>query len=130
LPPEERAHFDAAVAAYRAGEAWADFTNARLNGPDNPLLHATGGRITRSVWEHSLYRALYDLGDRLGIAQGCIAPDSGSDLAKDPLDDAWLPTGEAARRKGVTVMGLHKAIRRGQVLARPAKPRGRRLVVS
>jgi hypothetical protein len=130
LSPEERAHFAATATAYRAGETWAAFTNARVNGLENPLIRATGGRVTRAVWEHPLYRALYDLGDRLGIAQGYVAPDPDSDMSTDPFDDSWLSTGEAARRKGVTVMGLHKAIRRGQVLARPAKAHGTRLLVS
>ena len=130
LSTDERSYFDAAVAGYRSCEPWAIFTNTRLNGAQNPLIRAAGGWVTRAVWEHPLYRALYDLGDRLGIAQGWIAPDPDTDLSHDPLEDVWLSTGEAARRKGVTVMGLHKAIHRGQVLARPARPQGTRLVVS
>jgi hypothetical protein len=97
---------------------------------DNPLLRATGGRVTDAVWHHPLYRAMRDLGDRLGIQQGTIAAEPGDDVSQDPFADDWLLVSAAAKRKGVTVQGIHEAIRRGDVVARPAKPRSRWLVVS
>ena len=128
LTAEERLHFDRAYAAYAAAMPVADFNRGFVFGQESPLLRATGGWVTRAVWDHPLFQAVYDLGDRLGIRQGELAPEG--DLERDPLDDYWLPAPDAARRKGVTLPGLHAAIRRGAVLARPATAGGARLVVS
>lgn len=129
LSDEERTFYEGRVTAYRAGERWAEFARA-VEGTANPLIRATGGRITRAVLDHPLYRATRDLEDRLGIQQGKVGPSPGDDPASDPFQDEWIPVHEAATRKGVTVPGLHGAIRRGQVTARPAKPGGSRLLVS
>ena len=77
-----------------------------------------------------MFQAVRDLEDRLGIQQGEVGPEEGDDISKDPLQDEWVPTPEAAKRKGVTLPGLHKAINRGDVIARPATEGGRRLVIS
>lgn len=119
LTDEERSFFDRCVAAYRQGVAWEDFANL-VGGAENPLLRSTGGRVTRAVWEHPLYQALRDLEERLGIQQGKLEPEGVDEqaAASDPLEDEWLPAPDAAAVKGVTLPGLHKAIRRGDVLAR------------
>jgi len=68
-----------AWSAYRRGIRWRTFMNRYVAGPANPLLAATGGKITRAVFEDEAFRVVYDLGDRLGVAQGVVgeAPDGG-----------------------------------------------------
>ena len=126
---EERGYFDRCIMAYRAGMAWEDFTML-AGGLANPLIRATDGLITRAIYDTPLYQAVRDLEDRLGIQQECLASDPTDDVVSDPLDDEWLSVAESASAKGVTVPGLHKAIRRGSVIARPAGGNGTRLVVS
>jgi hypothetical protein len=129
LTDRESDYLEYCLAAYRSGVRWDHFSHL-VTGRENPLLAATDGRITESVWNHPLFQAVRDLEDRLGIAQGEIAPDPNDDMENGPLDDQWVPAPEAAELKGVTLMGLHGAIRRGQLIAKPANPGGRRLVVS
>ena len=128
LTEEQQEYLDQVIAAYRRDMPYVAFT-ALTSGPANPLIREAG-RITQAVLAHSLYRAVYDLENRLGIRQGEIAASPDDDLERDPLADEWVPAVEAQRRKGVALSGLHQAIRRGQVIARAAKPGGKRLVVS
>jgi hypothetical protein len=129
LDDEERAFLAGCVAAYRAGMSWEGFTYL-AEGNVNPLVRAADGKITRAVYHHPVYQAARDMEDRLGIAQGYVGTDPDSDADRDPFGDEWLPAAAAATRAGVTLTGLHKAIGRGEVVARPAKPGGTRLVVS
>jgi hypothetical protein len=106
----------------------------RLRGDLQRRLIAEFGGYTRQSgvigeWRHE-GRVLHDLEDRLGIQQGRFLPRKEDRPDRDPFDDKWLPVAEAARRKGVTAPGLHGAIRRGDVIAAPAKQGGSRLVVS
>ncbi|SRR5579885_244702 len=130
LTTEEQAYFDRCISAYRAGLDFTEFFNRLLHGPENPLMRATGGVVTRTVWAHPLFQAVHDLADRLGILQDRVGAEPGDDPSRDPLTDEWVPTVEAARRKGVAFSGLHQAIQRGEVIAQPAKPNGKRLLVS
>ena len=130
LSDQERAYLDRCRSAFSAGIDWIGFNNLLVMGKDHPLLRETGGWVTRSIWRHPLQQALQDLSDRLGIAQGCVGAEPGDHLDRDPFADDWISTTEAARRKGVTLPGLHKAIERGDVIARPVKPDGSRLLVS
>jgi hypothetical protein len=75
LSDEERGFLNRCAAAYRAGLDSVQFNNTLLNGPENPLLRSADGWVTRPIWEHPLYRAVHDLGDRLGIQQGRLAPE-------------------------------------------------------
>lgn len=129
LSEVERAYFARCLTAYRAGVPWAELCRL-IETPENPLLVATDGWITRAVWDHPLFRAVRDLSDRLGLQQGKIGPEPGDDPRRDPLADEWIPAAEAARRKGVTLPGLHKAIKRGRVLATLAPVGGVRWFVS
>jgi hypothetical protein len=129
LSEPERAYFDHCYTAYHAGMRWDEFVPL-AGGAANPLVRATGGRITEAVWTHPLYRAVRDLEARLGVRQGEIAPSPGDDVERDPIEDEWLSVAEAAARKGVTVQGLHEAIKRGAVLATAARPGTTRRVVS
>lgn len=129
LTPDERAYLERAVAAYRGGMGWEAFRHLSLG--ENPVIAGLGGGwITRAVHAHPLYRALRDMEDRIAVREGEIAPAPGDAPDRDPFADAWVSVQEAAARKGVTVQGVHKAIERGAVLARPAKPGGSWLVVS
>jgi hypothetical protein len=130
LAPAEWSYFDECVAAYRAGMDFAEFSNHLLNGEGSPLIRATGGWVTRTVWAHPLFQAVSDLADRLGIAQGQLGTESGIDPATDPLVDEWVPAVEAARRKGVALSGLHQAVQRGDLIAHLVRDGGKRLVVS
>ena len=129
LTESEKGYLEYCLAAYREGTSWNDFSNV-VTGPGNLLLTSTGGRITQSVWSHPLFQTLRDLEDRLGIQQGEITPDPEDNLDSDPFTDHWIMAQEAANKKGVTLMGLHGAIRRGELIARPIKPGGKRLMVS
>ncbi|MBI3971162.1 MAG: hypothetical protein HY332_07710 [Chloroflexi bacterium] len=129
LSDEERTFFGRCYLAYRNGTPWESFVKLS-RGPQNPVIQAAGGRITQAVWEHPLFQALHDLEDRLGIQQGELAADPGDDLARDPVADTWIPAVEAARAKGVTLPGLHGAIKRGVVVAKPAESGRPRLLVS
>lgn len=128
LSDEERAFFDRCLADYQAGVTWERLAHL-VEGPDNPLVRVAG-RVTQAVWDHPLYQAVRDLEDRAGIRDGYLTPGSDDDPTLDPLEDEWIPAMKAAASKGVTLPGLHKAIDRGDVIARPAKPGGARLMVS
>jgi hypothetical protein len=96
LTEEERAYLARCYAAYRAGMAWEQFGYLAV-GPEHPLLRETGGVVTPGVWAHPLYQAVRDLEDRLGIQQGELDPDPGSDVAREPLNgddssDGVVPT--------------------------------------
>jgi hypothetical protein len=130
LTPEERAYFEQCVEAFRAGMKFDEFFNWLLNGDGSPLIRATGGWVTQAVWAHPLFQAVHDLADRLGILQDHVGAEPGDDPLRDPLADEWVPTVEAARRKGVALSGLHQAVHRGDVIAHPAREGGRRLLVS
>jgi hypothetical protein len=96
LNAEERAAFASAWAAYGEEAEFTAFNNTFVTGPANPLLRDTGGWVTEAVWHHPLYRALSDLGARLGIAQGRLAPEG--DWRSDPLAGGRPPVSEAMRR--------------------------------
>jgi hypothetical protein len=115
LPQDERAFFERCYGAYRAREDWEAFT--RIARTENPVIRAAGGRITQAVWDHPLFQAVHDLEDRLGIEQGEFLPSPGDDLASDPLVDRWVPAPAAAAQKGVSLPGLHGAIKRGRLIA-------------
>lgn len=83
LSDDERAYFDRSYAAYQAGTDAGTFNNTYVAGPQNPLLRETDGWITPAVWDHPLYQAVHDLGARLGIAQGQLAPEGQPE--RDPL---------------------------------------------
>lgn len=125
MTEEERAYFEECWRAFLAGEESVEFENTRVFSARNPLLREAGGMITRSSFENPLLWALRDLGNRLGVAQGRFKPHRDSHPEVHPLDDeGWLTVPDAARRKGVTVQGLHNAIKRGDVIAHPAKEGG------
>ncbi len=121
LSDEELAYLHECLEAVLANEDFVKFSNERVNSAQNPLLRATKGWVTKQAVESPLYWALRDLEDRLGIQQGRFLPADGNHPDRQLFDDEWLPVTEAARRKGVTVPGLHGAIRRGDVIAAPAK---------
>lgn len=130
LSEEQRAFLERCLAAWRENMSYDSFV-ALIWGAENPVVRDLGGgRVNRVVWEHPLFQAVRDLEDRLGIRQGRVGAESDDDSERDPLVDEWLPVREAARRKGVAVTGLHKAIGRGDIIAHPAKPDGSWLVVS
>ena len=128
LKEGERAFFERVLALYRADAPYDTVFNL-VSGEENPILEP-GRRITAAVHAHPLWKAVHDLENRLGIKQGEIGAEPGDDPDRDPVADEWLSTTEAAAAKGVTVVGLHKAIARGDVVAAPAKPGGVRRVVS
>jgi hypothetical protein len=131
LSEEERAYFEDCWSAYLAGEESVTFHNERTDSTRNPVLRVTDGWITKENWRHPLLLALGDLGNRLGIQQGRFKRRENDFADVHPLDgDEWLTVPEAARRKGVTVQGLHNAIKRGDVIAHPAKEGGSWLRVS
>jgi hypothetical protein len=124
LTDEERAYFDRAYAAYRDGTTWVAFSHM-VEGDQNPLLRPTGGRITPAVWDHPLFQAVRDLEDRVGVRYGGLLAEPGDDIERDPVADEWIPATQAAAMKGVTVPGLHHAIRKGTLIAhcdRPGRP--------
>jgi len=129
LSDEEQAYFERCYAAYREGAGWVALSRL-VDGPANPLLGSTNGRITAAVWEHPLFQAARDLESRAGIADGSLERSPEHDPSHEPLDDAWLRLPAAAREKGVSPTGLHHAIERGEVLARPARRGGSWLLVS
>ena len=132
LSQEEYAFFERCYGIYRSGQTAQDFTalSNLVAGWENPLVRAAHGRITRAVWEQPLFQAVRDLEDRVGVRTGELESAPGDLTNRDPLEDRWVPSVEAAALKRVTLKGLHKAIARGDVLARPARPGGRRLLIS
>lgn len=116
-------------AALEGGMDWTAFSRL-VDGDANPLLGPTGGVITRAVYAHPLFRAVRDMEDRLGVAQGKLRATPETDYASDPFADEWISTSEAVARKGVSLVGLHKAIARGSVIAHPAREGGKWLRVS
>src|SRR5919202_6556977 len=90
----ERVFFRRCYATYLANMPWSEFTNLAERS-ENPVIAATGGWITPAVHEHPLYKAVRDLEDRLGIKQGKLAPDPGTDVTQEPLAEEALTTGKA-----------------------------------
>jgi len=130
LTEVERQHLERCIEAYRRDMNWLEFMRL-VDTPENPLVRTVGkGWVTRDVAAHPMYQAIHDLADRLAIRQGYMAPSEGDDVDSDPFADEWISTAEAAKRKGVSVVALHKAIQRGDVIARPATPGGGRVEVS
>lgn len=80
----ERSFLRRCYAAYLQGTDSAAFNNTFLAAPANPLLRADGSIVTRDAWTHLLYVIPHDLGDRLGIKQGSLAPEG--DVDHDPFD--------------------------------------------
>lgn len=131
LTDEERAHLDRCAGGLAAGLRWADFGNRLVFGRENPLIRDGNGLVTRAAFRHPLFRAIRDMGDRLGIAQNEIGQAPGDEEAQsDPFADGWMTTTEAARRKGVALNSLQAAIDRGDVITRLAKPGGSWRLVS
>lgn len=129
LSEEHQVFLDRILSLYRSRAPYGQ-VDQLIHGTQNPLLLPTGGIITREIYSHPLYTAVRDLVDRLGILQGEIGAAPGDDLGTDPATDEWLPVSEAATLKGVTAPGIHEAIKRGDLLAKPAKEGSRYLVVS
>lgn len=129
LTQVEEGFFVRVLTLYRQKAAY-EMVDQLVHGTENPLLATTDGVITRAVYSHTLYRTVRDMMDRLGIQQGELGAAAGDSVDDDPTADEWLPVAQAAGLKGVTVPGLHGAIKAGEVIARPAKEGGSRLVVS
>ena len=124
-----RAFFDRCAELYHEGSGWMTISGL-VSSTENPLLRPTGGMITPAVHEHPLFRALEDLGYRAGIREGKVQAGPADDPGLDPFTDEWITTSAALERKGVVRSGLLAAVKRGAVIARPAKVGGSHLVVS
>lgn len=129
LTDDQAAFFERVLGMFRAKAPYWDVSRL-IHGMTNPLLKPTGGVVTREVYAHPLYVAVRDMSDRMGIQQGVLGADPGNDFSEDPVADTWLSVADAAAEKGLTVPGLHKAIKRGDVIARPQKPGSTYLEVS
>ncbi len=96
----------------------------------NPLLAATDGRVNRDVCADPVLQDLADHDDRVGVAEGGLRP-SRANYPRDPMISAEpISVAESARRKGVSVKAVHKAIQRGDVIAEPSAGPGSSLRVS
>lgn len=94
LSDTEQAFFWRCYAAYRANMPWGQFANLAERS-ENPVIAATDGWITSAVHAHPLYKAVRDLEDRLGLKQGKLAPDPGTDVTQEPLAEEALATAKA-----------------------------------
>jgi hypothetical protein len=132
LTAEQLAFLERCLESNRRGRTAKHFHQLAnmVTARENPLLGDTGGRVTQAVWDHPLYQAVRDLEDRLGIRTGDLEAMPGDQAERDPLEDEWVGSADAAETKGVTLAALHKAIGRGELVARTAKPGGSRVVVS
>lgn len=119
LSSELSAHFKRAHDAWLKNLRWDEFVNNIQ--ASNPLLEP-GKRVSRAVFEHPLYRATVDLGDRLGIAQGELRADDANISAVDPLADEWISIAEAASERDVTQQAIRLAITRGDLIASASRP--------
>lgn len=129
LSEREKEHFDRACAAFKKGMPWDEFMNQLVDGAANPLVEP-GRRVTRRTLDSPLYRALLDLGNRLGIRQGKFRPAEGDVVDSDPLADEEIPVARAAELAGVSLKAVYLAIERGGLIAardRPARVSGRSL---
>ena len=98
LTDEEQAYPRSCLAAYCANMDWDDFSRL-VNGDENPLIRDTGGQITRTVYEHPLFRALRDREARIGIRQGFLNPAAGDDVNQEPYTDS--PTAASGMTPGI-----------------------------
>ncbi len=121
LSSRELEYFKRCLAAYRDGMRWRSFLDDFVDGEENPVIEP-GRRVTRRTLDSILYRAVYDLGARLGIAQGKLGPSPGDDLESEPLDDTELTIPDAAERAGVSVRAVYTAIDRGDLIASRTRP--------
>jgi hypothetical protein len=115
---------------YREGASWVEVSHLVESAEENPLLRPTGGVITREVWEHPAFQVARDLEDRAGMRDGSLLRRPDFDPDEDPFAEEWLSPGEAAERKGVSTVAIHKAIQRGDLIARPAREGGTWRVIS
>ncbi len=120
LSDVERGFFERCYQTYADGSEYEAFLSL-VYGPDNPTFE-TGQRITRATLDHPLFRAVDDLGDRLGIKQGEVGAAPGDDIGSDPLSDESLTIKESAQVAGVTVAAVYKAIDRGDLAATDERP--------
>lgn len=117
---EDRTFLGQLVKAYQAGESYPDFVN-RMNAPGSPAL-AGGAWVTGAVIRSPLYRVCQDLADRLGIAQGFLAPGPSSEVAEagagSRQEQELLSCEEAAELIRVSAEAIRKAIRQKRLAAR------------
>ena len=128
LGGETLTHLRRCYDAWRSGATAQEIVDLTRT-TENPLLRPTGGVMTRPTWEHPGFRAMHDLETRAYMREGKLRNDEGIDPNADPLDDAWVPSMEAVREKGVTLPGLHGAIERGALIAQTIDDDGRRRVL-
>ena len=123
LSEDERVFLDRCVAAYRDGTAWEALSRL-VEGVENPLVRAEGGRITRTVWDHPLFHAVSDLEDRLtrvSSAPQCFRDHtarrsrSARDELVDPGDTCLGRAHPRARIRYSTTPGIAAPARRGSV---------------
>lgn len=117
LSGELVAHVRRSYDAWRSGATGKEM-HALAYTVEHPLLRPTAGVVTPPVWEHPAFRATRDLYFRAEIRDGKMRPNNGDDISADPLDDEWVPSVEAARRKGVALPTIHGAIERGALVAK------------
>ena len=125
----ERAYVQRVWEAYARGGGWEEVSEM-VSGAGNPMLAPTGGIITRDLYYSPAFQAIRDVEDRAGMRDGSLLAAPDFDPEADPLADEWIGTSDAAARKGVTLPGLHAAIHRGVIIARPIRPGGTHLQVS
>ena len=112
---EEFAFYNECLLAYETGMKYGEFLKL-VQSEKNPVMK--GGKVTREVYHHPLFQAVWDLGRRLAIAQGLMAPDPDTDVNISPAqEDEFISPYEAAERAGVSAPAIHKAIKKGAIAA-------------
>jgi len=117
---EEFAFYNKCLAAYETNMPYGEYIKLVQN-PGNPVMKGSYS-ITKEIYNSPLFRALWDLGRRLAMRQGIMAPDSDSRVDIEPAqEDEFVSPYEAAKRIGVTAPAIHAAIRRGEIAAHQEK---------
>lgn len=112
---EEFAFYNECYMQYESGMKYGEFLKL-IQSEKNPVMK--GGKVTKEVYRHPLFQAVWDLGRRLAIRQGLMAPDPDTDVNIPPAqEDLFISPYEAAERVGVSAPAIHQSIKKGAIAA-------------
>lgn len=117
---DEFTFYNECLTAYETNRPYGEYLELVQN-PGNPIMKGSH-TITKEIYNSPLFRAVWDLGRRLAIRHGIMAPNSDSQVDIEPAKkDEFISSYEAAKRVGVTAQAIHAAIKRGEIAAHQEK---------
>lgn len=113
LPDDEYGFYSQCLTAYRNNMAYGEYLKM-VQDPGNPMMKGNVA-MTKGIYESPLCRAVWDLGYRLAIKQGEMAPE-GDFVDIDPAQpETFVNASEAGERIGMTKAGVIAAVKSGRI---------------